>query len=362
MVTGVSRAASVDDMDLEELKLEARAVMDPDAFDYFAGGADDEITLTENVAAWRKLRLRYQVLRDVSSVTAETTVLGTRVPAPILVAPTAYLRLAHEEGEIAMARGAAAAETICIASTLATVAIHEIAAAVPDAHLWFQVYVHRDRGWTKELVARAADAGCEALVLTVDAPVLGRRLRDERNQFTLPEGLEMANVGQAVPEVEGSGLAEYASEAIEPALTFKDIEWLAGLADLPVVVKGVVRGDDAMTALDSGAEALVVSNHGGRQLDTAVSTADALKEVCEALGEQAEVYVDGGIRRGTDIVKALALGAQAVLVGRPVLWGLATGGAEGVKAVLDHLREETERALALCGCSCVGGVPPDLVV
>lgn len=348
-------------MDLVELERAARERLDPAAYDYYAGGADDELTLADNVAAWRRLRLRYRVLRNVGGVSTATTVLGTEVPVPVLVAPTAYQRLAHDEGEAAMARGAARAGTVMVASTLATVSLEDVAAAAPDAPRWFQLYVRRDRGWTAELIARAVAAGYRALVLTVDLPVLGFRRRDERNHFTLPVGLEMANIGSAVPQVEGSGLQAYAAAELEPSLTFDDLGWLRSLCDLPIVVKGVVRGDDAAACVDAGAAAIAVSNHGGRQLDSAIATADALPDVVDTVGNRAEVYVDGGVRGGTDVVKALALGARAVLVGRPVLWGLATGGAEGVAGVLDGFAQETARAFALCGATSVEEVTGDLL-
>lgn len=348
-------------MDLVELERQARERLEPAAYDYFAGGADDELTLADNVAAWRRLRLRYRVLRDVGAVATATTVLGTRIPAPVLVAPTAYQRLAHPDGEAATARGAAAAGTVMVASTLATVSLEDVAAAAPDAPRWFQLYVRRDRGWTAELVARAVAAGYRALVLTVDLPVLGFRRRDERNNFSLPVGMEMANMGSAVPQVQGSGLKAYATAELEPSLTFDGLAWLRSLSDLPLVVKGVVRGDDAAACVAAGAAGVAVSNHGGRQLDSAIATADALPEVVDAVGGRVEVYVDGGVRGGTDVVKALALGARAVLVGRPVLWGLATGGVDGVAAVLDGFAEETARAFALCGATSVDDVTSDLL-
>ncbi|MGH8900154.1 MAG: alpha-hydroxy acid oxidase [Egibacteraceae bacterium] len=346
----------------DDLEQQAQRCLSRLAYDYFVGGADDELTLAENVAAWRCLRLRPRVLRDVSKVSTETTVLGTAVSLPALVAPMAYQRLAHDDGERATAQGAAAAGTVMIASTVATISLEDIAAAAPRAVRWFQLYVHRDRGWTAELVARAVAAGYRAIVFTIDVPVLGLRRRDELNRFQLPPGMVMANVGEPPPEeVDGSAIMAYASDQLDPGLTFADIEWLRELCDLPILVKGVLRGDDARACVDAGAGGIVVSNHGGRQLDTAVTTAAALPEIVDAVGDDVEVLVDGGIRRGTDIVKALALGAQAVLVGRPVLWGLASGGAEGVRSVLETLRDEFARALTLCGAPTVGGVTADLL-
>ena len=346
----------------DELAVAARAALTDSAYDYYAGGADDEVTLSESRRSWTDLRLRPHVLRDVSSVSTATTVLGRPVALPVLVAPMAYQRLADDEGERATARAAARVGTTMVVSTLATVALEEVAGCLPDpAGGWFQLYVHRDRGWTAELVHRAVAAGYSAIVLTVDLPVLGFRRRDERRGFTLPPGLEMANVGAPVPDVAGSGLGSYASAELDPSLTPDDIGWLRDLSGLPVVVKGVLRGDDAQVCVAAGASAVAVSTHGGRQLDTAVSSARALPEVVEAVGSSAEVYVDGGIRLGTDVVKALALGARAVLLGRPVLWGLAIGGEQGVVDVLEQLRVELARALTLCGATGPAGVTRDLL-
>jgi 4-hydroxymandelate oxidase len=348
-------------MDVAALAAQARELIDAGVYDYYAGGADDEVTLADNEDAWQRLRLRPKVLRDVGDVDPSTTVLGQPVAAPLLVAPTAYHRMAHDEGERATARGAAAAGTLMCVSTLATVTLEEVADAAPGAPRWFQLYIRRDRALTEELVHRAVAAGYAAIVLTVDVPVLGRRWRDERNHFTLLPGLAMANLGAAPPKVEGSGLATYAASEFDPSLTFDDIGWLAEVSGLPVIVKGVMRGDDALRCVEAGAAAVVVSNHGARQLDTTIPTAEALRDVTESVGDRAEVYVDGGIRRGTDVVKALALGARATLVGRPILWGLATGGASGVQAVLTELTEEFTRALMLCGVATPHDVTPDLL-
>ncbi|HWH33562.1 MAG TPA: alpha-hydroxy acid oxidase [Egibacteraceae bacterium] len=349
----------------EDLEVLARASLHAGAYDYYVSGADDERTLRENLAAWERLRLRPRVLRDVSAVSTEAHVLGVPVAAPVLVAPTAYQRLAHPDGEAATASGAAAFGTVMVVSTFANTAMEEVAAAAPDAPRWFQLYVHTDRGLTAELVRRAAASGYRAIVLTVDLPVLGYRRRDERNNFALPMGVVKANLGDTpsaadVP-TDGSALRAYAEHAVESSLTFDDLGWLRGLSDLPLVVKGVLRGDDAAACVAAGADAIVVSNHGGRQLDGAIPTAEALPDVVRAVGERAEVYVDGGIRRGTDVVRALALGARAVLLGRPVLWGLAVDGADGVRAVLENYRVELARAMALCGTPAVTDVTADLL-
>jgi 4-hydroxymandelate oxidase len=351
-------------INLFEIEQLAKQTLPAAAYDYYAGGAHDELTLADNRAAYDRLSIHYRVLRDVSRRDLATTVLGIPVATPILVAPTAFQRLAHPDGEIATARAAARAGTIMTLSTLATTSIEDLAAAA-SAPWWFQLYVYRDRGATRDLVQRAEAAGCSALVLTVDAQVWGVRERDVRNRFSLPPGLKVLNLAGAgkgaLPEVSGSGLAAYVGEHFDPALSWQDLEWLCSVARVPVVVKGIVRGDDARRAADSGAGAVQVSNHGGRQLDTAPATIDVLPEVVEALKGAIEVFVDGGVRRGTDVLKALAWGARAVAIGRPVLWGLATDGEAGVSRVLDHLRDELDLALALSGYASPHELPPDLV-
>lgn len=348
-------------MDLADLEARAREQLSPMAYDYYAGGAMSETTLRDNVTAWDRWRLHPFVLRDVSRVSTTTTVLGAQVSTPILVAPTAYHRLAHDEGEKATARAAADVGTVMVVSTLATTSLEDVAAAVPEAPRWFQLYVFADRGYAGELVDRAVAAGYRALTLTVDAPVLGHRPRDERNRFALPEGLGMANLSTQLPAAEGSGLAALFAEGHDRSLSFDDLAWLRERAGIPVVVKGVHRGDDAARCVDAGADAVVVSNHGGRQLDSAVATAMALPEVVEAVDGRCEVLVDGGLRSGADVLKALAMGARAVLIGRPVLWALATGGAEGVATLLAGLTRELAHAMTLSGVTTVTDVPRDLV-
>ena len=353
----------LDPLDTTALEAAARECLDRGVYDYIAGGADAEATVADNLAAWSRLRLRPHVLRDVAEVSTATTLLGSQAPTPLLVAPMAYHRMCHPDGEAASAAGAATAGALYVLSTQATMSVEDVAQAAPEAVRWFQVYVVRDRGWTAELVARAAAAGYRALVLTVDVPLLGNRLRDLRNDFRLPTGLKPANAPPAAASRQRELAVDVLAQAgqFDPALTPETIGWLAERSGLPVVVKGVLRGDDAAACVDAGAAGIVVSNHGGRQLDTVVATADALAEVVAAVGDRAEVYVDGGVRRGTDVVKALALGARAVLVGRPVLWGLAVGGAAGVERVLSGLAGELRLAMALCGATEPGQVTPDLI-
>ncbi len=349
--------------DISELEALAGAVLTPSAYDYFRGGADDEVTVAENLSAWEAMRLRPHVLRDVSDVSTATTVLGTPVATPVLVAPCAYHELASPLGESATARGTAAAGSLFTLSTFATQTLERVEEASPGSPKWFQVYVYRDRALTEALVLRAAAAGYRALVLTADLPVLGRRKRDERNGFALPPPLVMAHFVEDTPTqlAEGSALTAHVQAKVDPALTFDDIGWLRDVSGLPVIVKGVLRADDAVECLDAGAAAVWVSNHGGRQLDAAVPTAAALPEVVEAVAGRAEVYVDGGIRSGGDVVKAMALGATAVMVGRPVVYALAVGGADGVAGVLAGLTEELARTMALCGARTLADLSADLV-
>ena len=269
---------------------------------------------------------------------------------PLLVAPTAFQRMAHPEGELAMARGAAAAGTVMCLSTLATATIEEVAEASADGARWFQLYWSSDRGVVQDLVDRAAANGFTAVVLTVDLPELGRRERDLRTGFEIPEEIPVP-IFLALAESVGAISPTDINWAVDKSLTWRDLEWLRSVSSLPLLVKGILTAEDAVLAVESGAEGVVVSNHGGRQLDGVAAALDALPEVVEAVGERATVLMDSGIRRGTDVVKALALGAEAVLAGRAPLWGLAAGGAEGVQAVLELLREEIALALALCGCA-----------
>ncbi|HEY9728406.1 MAG TPA: alpha-hydroxy acid oxidase [Chroococcales cyanobacterium] len=337
------------------------------ARDYYASGAWDEITLRDNCAAFDRYKLRPRMLVGVSQRDLSTTVLGQSLPLPILIAPMAFQRLAHPDGEIATAKAAAKLGSVMILSTLSTRSMEEVASVRKQTPQWFQLYVHRDRGLTRALVERAYAAGFQALCLTVDTPLVGRRERDTRNQFTLPPEMELANLSTLsdleIPDRTGeSGLFAYFAEQIDPGLTWADLAWLESISPLPVVVKGILRGDDAIRAVEHGAKAMIVSNHGGRQLDGAIASIDALAEVVAAVGNKVDVLVDGGIRRGTDILKALALGAKAVLVGRPVLWGLAIGGEAGVQHAIELLRDELDLAMALSGCAMLHDIDTSLVV
>ena len=313
----------------------ARARLDDNAWEYIRGGAGDETTLRENIEAFTRWKLRPRVLSDVGAVDTRTTVLGTEVASPVLVAPVALQKLAHPDGEAATARAAAAAGTIMCLSTSSTMRPAAVAAAAPGAPRWFQVYVFNDRGVTQALIDEARAHGYAALVLTVDTPILGRREGALRVGFHVPEEFELA--GDIFTD-------------LSAGVTWRDLEWLAGHG-LPVVLKGVLTAEDARLAVEHGAAAVVVSNHGGRQLDGVAASVDALPEVAEAVDGRVEVLLDGGVRRGVDVLRALALGARAVLVGRAPIWGLAAAGEDGVRAVLDLLQKEVELGLMLLGCS-----------
>jgi 4-hydroxymandelate oxidase len=333
---------------LSDFEQAAAQKLEAGPLDYYAGGAGDEITLRDNEAAWRRLAIRPRVLVDVGRVDPRTTVLGREHAHPIIVAPTAFHRLAHLEGERATARGAAAADAVYCLSSLATATPAEVAAAAPEGRRWLQLYVFKDRGVSDALVAAAVEHGYEALVVTADLPVLGVREREVRSGYAIDARELLLDVpGGALPLTD-IGLL------IDPTLSWDDVARLVETSGLPVLVKGVLTAEDARRAAEHGAAGVVVSNHGGRQLDTVLAGADALPEVVEEVGDRIDVLVDGGVRRGTDVLKALALGARAVMVGRPVVWGLAVAGERGVQGVLDLLRGELDVALALAGVPRAG--------
>ena len=326
-----------------DYEAEAARRLEAGAHGYYAGGAGDERTLRDNVEAYTRWQLRPRVLVDVAGCTTATTVLGQELSMPLAIAPVAFQRVAHPDGEVGMAKAAKDAGTAMCLSTLTTSTPADVAAT--GALRWFQVYVFRDEGITRELVAQARDNGFTALVLTVDTPILGRRERDHRTGFTIPPDIEVEALG-------GGGMTPLeAFSLMSESVTWHDVERFASEAQLPVLVKGVLTREDAQLAYEHGAAGIVVSNHGGRQLDGVSATIDALPEVVEAVDGRVEVLIDGGVRRGADVVKALALGAQAVLAGRAPLWGLAVDGEAGARRVLELLRDEILLALKLTGCA-----------
>jgi 4-hydroxymandelate oxidase len=349
-------------VNLADYAAHARTLLDPAAWAYLDGGAGDGHTVVDNEAAWQRIRLLPRVLRPLAGGHTRIQLLGRSLAHPLLVAPMAYQRLAHADGELATAHATAAQQAGMVVSTQASVTLESIAQAVAaDAHrgpLWFQLYAQPERSATLELVRRAESAGYEALVLTVDAPVHGARDAERRSGFRLPPG--MSAVKLAPPRT--ATAANSVFEHLASAPTWDDVDWLCANTRLPVLLKGVSHPDDALRALRCGVRGLVVSNHGGRTLDTMPATAELLPGIVQAVGGQVPVLVDGGIRRGTDVLKAIALGASAVLIGRPVVWGLASAGAMGVAHVLRLLRDELEIAMTLTGCATLSDAEPALLL
>ncbi|MFI5891582.1 alpha-hydroxy acid oxidase [Actinoplanes sp. NPDC051513] len=338
-------------VNLREYEAAARACLDPVHFDYFASGAQDEITVAANESAFRRRSLIPRVLRGSAAPRLETSVLGTAASMPVWIAPTAFHRLACPEGEVATGRAAAAAGVPMIAAMLSTVTVEEIAAT--GAALWFQLYLQPDLGFTESLVRRAEAAGCRALVVTVDSPALGRNERGDRNDFhDLPPGISCANM---------RGDGNVRQVVLSPEISWQHLDWLRGVTTLPILLKGVLHADDARLAVERGVDGLIVSNHGGRQLDTTPATLDRLPVIADAVAGAVPLLLDGGVRRGTDVAKALALGARAVAVGRPVLWGLAVAGEPGVARVLEMLRAELVNAVTLLGVAAPAELTRDQV-
>ena len=351
VLEATSMEAGPHPVNLRDFEVLARDRLNPVYYDYFASGAQDEVTVAANESAFRRHALVPRILRGCGPPVLDTSVLGQPSSMPVLIAPTAFHRLAWPEAEVATARAAAAADVIMVAAMLSTVTIEEIAAT--GAKLWFQLYFQPDLGLTELLVRRAEAAGCRALVVTVDSPALGRNERGDRNDFhDLPPGIYCANMGDA---------GHVRQVVLSPEISWAHIDWLRGITSLPILLKGVLHPADARLAVDHGVAGLIVSNHGGRQLDTVPATLDRLPLIAGAVGGQVPLLLDGGVRRGTDVAKALALGAQAVAVGRPVLWGLASAGEAGVRKVLELLRTELANALTLLGVATPGELARDQV-
>jgi 4-hydroxymandelate oxidase len=355
----------IDALNLCELEKLAKEKLPQSVHGYYASGAWDEVTLLENHKAFERIKTHYRVLVDVSRRDMSTTLFGHRISMPILIAPTAFHKLAHPDGELATVRAAGKAGTIMVLSSLSTSLVEDVVRAATGP-VWFQLYINKDRGFTRDLVTRVAAAGCQALMLTVDTPEWGRRERDVQNNFHLPPGLAAVNLlpsnerGEVIGQ-SGAGMGQAFAWMLDASLTWKDVEWLRSLTILPVILKGICRSDDARVAVESGASGIVVSNHGGRQMDTAPATIEVLSRCSDAVGGRVPILMDGGIRRGLDVLKAVALGATAVQVGRPVLWGLAAGGQAGVETALGLLRQEFDLSMALAGCTNLKTITRDLV-
>ncbi|KAI4298290.1 hypothetical protein L6164_031867 [Bauhinia variegata] len=334
-------------------------------YDYYASGAEDQWTLKENRNAFSRILFRPRILVDVSKIDITTNVLGFKIAMPIMIAPTAMQKMAHPEGENATARAASAAGTIMALTTLTTSSIEEVASTGPGIR-FFSVHMFKDRNVAAQLVRRAERAGFKAIVLTVDAPILGHREADIKNRFTLPPHLTLKNFEDVhlgkIDETNDSGLASYVAGQMDRSLSWKDVKWLQTITSLPILLKGVITAEDTRIAIQSGASGIIVSNHGARQLDYVPATITALEEVVKAAQGKVPVFMDGGIRRGTDVFKALALGASAVFIGRPVVFALAAAGEAGVRKVLDMLRDEFELTMALNGCRSLREITRDHIV
>lgn len=352
---------------LDDFERIAFSKLDQNTLDYYRSGANQEITLKDNIQAFSRICFRPRFLRDVSTRDLSTTILGQPISFPVCIAPSAMHKLAHPDGEVATARAAARAQTAMGLSTLSTTPLEEVASVSPSSPKFFQLYVYKNRNATRELVERAQRAGFKGLLLTIDTPFLGRRLADERNQFKLPPHLTLGNFSPKDTKSEisnntgGSGLSQYSTDLLDPSLSWKDLKWLKSITNLPIVLKGILTAEDAILAVEHGIDGILVSNHGARQLDGDPATIDVLREVVEAVKGKCEVYLDGGVRTGTDVLKALALGARCVFIGRPVLWGLTHSGEDGVRKVLEILRKEFDLAMALAGCRNVSEITPALV-
>ena len=371
---------------IEDLRRVARRRLPGGVFDYIDGGAEDEVAMDRNTRAFRAMEFVPRVLRDMGNVDTTGTILGREVPFPLILAPTGFTRIAHPPGELAVARAAERAGLPYSLSTMGTRSVEEVA-AVSNGSKWFQVYVWRDKGLLKDMILRAKEAGFDVLCITVDAAMLGRRERDVRRGFTLPpkmgmgtllegmirpswslrfalaEPISFANVAGNT-DIDGStavDLAAFMNEQFDPTLSWEDVAWMRSLWDGPVLVKGIQCVADAVIARDEGLDGIVLSNHGGRQLDAAPGIIDLVQPVAETVGGELDIVCDGGIRRGSDIVKALALGATSCMIGRAYLYGLAAAGEEGVDWVIDHLRTGMKRDMALCGAASVSELTPDLI-
>ncbi|XP_071081055.1 2-Hydroxyacid oxidase 1-like [Haliotis cracherodii] len=359
---------ATDPVCIEDFKKIAEAKLSKYVREYYNSGANNEDTYRDNTDAFGRYKIRPKYMRDVSNRSMATTILGQRVDCPIGVSSVAMCRLAHPEGEVAVARACARLGRCFTLSTSATTGLEEIGEKVPDCLRWFQIHILSDRNMLTRLVRKAEDAGFSALALTVDSHVHGRRHAEMRNHFTLPapyklgvlEGLKSRD-GMSDEEREG-GWSKFVNKLFSSSATWDDLRWLKTITKLPVIAKGIVTGEGAREAVEAGADAVWVSNHGGRELDCVPATMDALREVVEAVGDRCEVYLDGGVRSGLDALKAIAMGARAVFVGRPILWGLAHTGCEGAEKVLQILGDELNTGMALAGASKISEISRDMVV
>eukprot|EP00062_Callorhinchus_milii_P011095 gi/632956649/ref/XP_007894062.1/ PREDICTED: hydroxyacid oxidase 2 isoform X3 [Callorhinchus milii] len=346
---------------LSDFELFAKEHLPKTTWDYYAAGADECCTRDDNLVAYKRIRLRPRMLRDVSVTDTRTTIQGMEINFPIGIAPTAFHCLAWHDGEMSTARAAEAMNTCYIASTYSTCSVEEISTAAPNGLQWFQLYVYRNRKLSEQLVQRVEAQGYKAVVLTVDVPYTGKRRNDIRNNFKLPPHLKVKNFDGIFEDFNGAEVYGGAVNSLDPSISWKDIYWLQSLTRLPIIIKGILTKEDAELAVEHGVQGIIVSNHGGRQLDGGPASIDALSEIVETVQGRVEVYLDGGIRTGSDVLKALALGAKCVFIGRPVVWGLAYKGEEGVREILQILNDEFRLSMALAGCRNVSEINRNLI-
>lgn len=345
-------------INLHDFQTAAKEKLPKETFDYIQSGADDEVSKKENELAFSRIWLLPRVLTNISSISTETSILGLQINSPIIIAPTAFHRIVHPDGESATAKAAETTGTIMIVSTMANTPLEEIKKHISRA--WFQLYAYKDRSITYSLIKRAENVGYKALVLTVDCPLMGNRENDKRNGFKLPDDCTAANFLEELQNIsystDGSTVATYTNNNFDNSFTWKDLEWLKSITKLPIILKGILHPSDAEMAVSHGVAAIIVSNHGGRQVDTTPPTIDILPQIAEKIAGKIPILLDGGIRRGTDIIKALSLGATAVLIGRPILWGLAAKGQYGVESVINILKKELTLNMALCGYPSISNI------
>ena len=352
-------------VNLYDFEIAARKKMPQQHFDYYAGGAEDEITLRTNESSFSSIKLHQRVLRNIRSVDTTAEILGNTMSMPVLIAPTSFQGLAHPDGEIAMVKAAGTAGVIMILSTLSNKSLEDVLAEA-TAPVWFQIYMYKEKEINEGLIERAEKSGCSALVVTVDVPVQGKRERNIRNRFTLPSKLTIGNFegsekGDLPVKPSGSGLMEYVNTLFKHDLSWQDMKWLRSITDLPLIVKGILHVDDARLALEHGASGIIVSNHGGRQLDNCPAAVNVLAEIVQVINNEIPIILDGGIRRGSDVVKALAIGANTTAIGRSALWGLAVDGQAGVETVFSILKDELETTMTLCGVQSVSSIGHNVI-
>ncbi len=350
-------------IDIKEVEALALSNLPPDVYNFFSGGAGEEDTLQHNVSSFNEIKILPRVLCNVETRSLSTNILGHEIAFPLLVAPMAFQKLAHPEGEVAVAKASHRANILMTLSTLSTSSFQKIK-SVNQAPLWFQIYIYKDREVTKNLIQLAEKYGFNGIVLTVDAPLYGKRKREVKTPLQLPASFILENLEDAgldLKSIDPSNLPPYLSSMLDPSITWKDIEWIRSISSLPIILKGIMNPKDVEIANEYNIDALIISNHGGRQFDTALSAIEALLAISEANAGKTELILDGGIRKGADILKAIALGAKAVMVGRPILWGLAVGGEEGVTKVLSILKSELDVSMVLCGCNSVEEINKDIL-